>query len=535
MRVLQPLIRKYRLESAFVVLVTTLCNICALLYHFYYKNMIDALSTHNTHETYRWLITVAVLQTSTELLTFFIYDYYLKVFKIKIAQDVKASVFRRLFSFPFHTSRSLDTGMLTVILSEDTAAIGDYTALYYFILFGNTVRFVITYYLLWQLDPFISLFVLCTVPLYYVLARFSFQHIKEAAAQERTASDTVVQCFLDYVSNLKTVKAASLETILTERFNTELDRHFCAQRHLLRWNSVMFFIRNFLHSFLPLIIVGLCVYRILLGSITIGTLFAISGFISAVYLPVGELLYFMSMRHNLQPVLDRTKDYLSERAPLLADKRIIIAGNSADSRDGSTAGSSSRSTTAIAVENMSYTYDDTPVFNCISFTVQGHGLYLVEGANGKGKTTLFNILSGLYTDYSGEIRLTVSDTAIQPIAYMIQENQLFEHASYRENLTLFGADEPVVMPDTVHQFFEQTAERKNGYSGGEKRLCLFLRTISRKAHIYLFDEPLENLDTAMRDYVISTIRQLAQTKLVLVISHGNDFDDGHGDIRHLVL
>lgn len=46
--------------------------------------MIDALSAHNTYKTYRWLVTVAVLQISAELLTFFIYDYYLKVFKIKI-------------------------------------------------------------------------------------------------------------------------------------------------------------------------------------------------------------------------------------------------------------------------------------------------------------------------------------------------------------------------------------------------------------------------------------------------------------------
>lgn len=523
MKVLHPLIQKYRLESLFVVLATTLCNICALFYHFYYKNMIDALSAHNTHQTYRWLVTVAVLQISAELLTFFIYDYYLKVFKIKIARDVKASIFNRLFSFPFNKSQSLDTGMLTVMLSEDTVSIGDYTALYYFMIVGNTVRFIVTYYLLFKLDPFVSIFVLCTVPLYYILARFSFKHIEYASAKERTASDTVLHGFLDSVSNLKTIKATSLEAVMAERFNAELNRQFLAQRQLLRWNSVLFFIRNFLYSFLPIIVVSLCVYRILKGSITVGSLFAITGFISALYLPVGELLYFISMRHNLQPVLERTKDYLNIDSPPVedADKRIIAASES----------------TGITVEQICYAYQQKPVFDRISFSITGSGLYIVEGANGTGKTTLFNILSGLYADYTGAVRITVPDFDLESIVYMIQENQLFEKASYRENVTLFdSADATLELPDSARYFFEQPIELESDYSGGEKRLCMFLRTISRNAHIYLFDEPLENLDTSMREYVINTILKLSQTKLVLVISHGKDFDQLHGcDIKRIIL
>lgn len=521
MKLLQPLIRKYRLESLFVVLATTACNICALLYHFYYKNMIDALSAYNTNQTYRWLIVVVILQTSTELLTLFIYDYYLKIFKIKIAQDIKSSIFDCLFSFPFNKSRSLDTGMLAVILSEDTVSIGDYTALYYFMVVGNSVRFIITYYLLFKLDPLISIFVLCTVPLYYILARFSFKHIKQASAQERISSDAVLHSFLDSVSNLKTIKATSLEAIMSERFNAELNQQFSSRRQLLRWNSVFLFIRNFLHSFLPIMIVGLCVYRILNGIITIGTLFAVTGFISAVYLPIGELLYFISMRHNLLPVLDRTKDYLSADSLPLTDKRIITAG----------------STIEIAVENMCYAYEGKPVFDNISFNVRGNGLYLVAGANGKGKTTLFNILAGLYTDYTGKVSFIVPDAELEPIAYMIQENQLFEKASYRENVMLFNSVNTAHdVPDAARHFFESTTEHEGDYSGGEKRLCMFLRTINRKAHIYLFDEPLENLDTGMREYVINTILKLSQTKLVLVISHGNDFDQLPDDtIKRIIL
>ncbi len=515
MRKIKSLINSYKKEAFIIVITTTMANCFALFYNYYYKHLIDSLNIHDVHSTFYWLAIILFFQVAVSITTFFVYDFYLKVFKIKIAADLKSLMFNNLLSFPFSRSSKLSAGNLIVRMTEDVREIADYTALYYFMVFANTFRFGITYYLLFKLDIIVGVIVLATIPLYYLLSRLSFRQMEKATKKEREASDKMTHSMVNKLDNLKTVKANGIENIILDNFKKEIDEWFFANKKLTAWKGIFFLIKNFLSGFLPLVIVSICVYRILNSNMTVGTLVAVLGFSDAVYIPVAELMYFFSMKNNLKPVLLRTEEYTQD----FNFKKEVSFNN-----DNIHATVIEGESASIKIKNLSYSYEEHKIFENINLQISGAGLFLLEGLNGKGKTTFLNILSGLITDYTGEVSITVPDKNIKPIVYMIQENQLFDNFTGSENISLLNPK--IKNIDKAGFKFKTSLEAldKNQieYSGGEKRRISFLRAINREANIYFFDEPLENLDTESREIVVKIISDMSKTKMIILVSHEND-------------
>ncbi len=513
---IKNLINSYKKEAMIVVIVATLSNLFALLYNYYYKYLIDSLNVHADNSAFYWLAVILFFQVAVSLCTLFVYNFYLEVFKVRISCNLKSLMFRNLFSFPFNRSSKLSAGNLMVRMSEDVSQIADYTSLYYFMLIANTLRFFITYYLLFKLDIIVACFVLCTIPFYYLLAKLSFKQMERATEKERESSDKITHSMLNKFDNLKTVKACGIENVILENLKKELDVWFLSNKKLIAWKSIFSFVRDFLSSFLPLMIVVICVYRIVHGYMSIGTLFAILNFSDAVYIPVAELMYFLSMKNNLQPIIERTNEYtqnfdfreFKKMENTNFKKTLIKKGDDI----------------SIEISNLSYSYNEDKIFKSLNMKMCGAGLYLLKGLNGKGKTTLLNILSGLITDYTGCVSICITNDKIKPVVYMIQENQIFDDLNGIENIKLFTPSTKDMNTENLEFKFplESCNKKSNEYSGGEKRKISFLRTISKEGNIYLFDEPLENLDVSSRKIIVDAITNLAKTKMVILVSHESD-------------
>lgn len=176
----------------------------------------------------------------------------------------------------------------------------------------------------------------------------------------------------------------------------------------------------------------------------------------------------------------------------------------------------------VSVEQLSFSYNEQPLISNLSFSIKAPGVYLLAGRNGIGKSTLLNIIAGLQDFETGRVSIR-SDLKV---AYMPQENAVFEQKSLEENIRLGGGSggdaaggrrfsDGILKGNSAG---EQT-QALHSLSGGEQRKVCIDRTLSLDAGIYLLDEPSENLDAQSRAELIERIRELGKTKAVLLISH----------------
>ena len=134
------------------------------------------------------------------------------------------------------------------------------------------------------------------------------------------------------------------------------------------------------------------------------------------------------------------------------------------------------------------------------------------GPSGCGKSTLLRMIAGLEDITSGELRIDGEDVtealpAQRGVSMVFQSYALYPHMSVRENMS-FGLEQAKLSKPEIRERVEEAArmlkieellERKpRALSGGQRQRVAIGRAITRKPRVFLFDEPLSNLDAALR-------------------------------------
>jgi multiple sugar transport system ATP-binding protein len=156
--------------------------------------------------------------------------------------------------------------------------------------------------------------------------------------------------------------------------------------------------------------------------------------------------------------------------------------------------------------------DHAPVIRDVSLDIGENEFCVFVGPSGCGKSTLLRMVAGLETINSGELQIggqRMNDVAPaqRGVAMVFQSYALFPHMSVFENMA-FGLRLSKVAPEQINQRVNEAArilqlepllERlPKALSGGQRQRVAIGRAIVRQPGVFLFDEPLSNLDAALR-------------------------------------
>jgi ABC transport system ATP-binding/permease protein len=178
------------------------------------------------------------------------------------------------------------------------------------------------------------------------------------------------------------------------------------------------------------------------------------------------------------------------------------------------------------VKNVSFAYDERPIFRDFSTVITRGDKLGVIGPNGAGKTTLLRVLLGQLPPQSGTVRL---GTNLQ-IAYFDQLRRVLdEEKSVQENVG-DGSDAIWIEGKSRHiigylQDFLFNAERARTpvkiLSGGERNRVLLAKLFAKPANVIVLDEPTNDLDAETLELLEERLGQFEGT--VLVVSHDRAF------------
>jgi ABC-type sugar transport systems, ATPase components len=188
---------------------------------------------------------------------------------------------------------------------------------------------------------------------------------------------------------------------------------------------------------------------------------------------------------------------------------------------------------SISLQHVKKSFGEVQIIPDISLDINDGEFVVFVGPSGCGKSTLLRLIAGLEDTTSGQILLDGEDMTKAPparrgLAMVFQSYALYPHMSVRDNIAfpLKMAKAPKEVIDQKVEYAARTLNlasyldrRPRALSGGQRQRVAIGRAIVREPKAFLFDEPLSNLDAALRVNMrleITELHQQLKTTMIYV-------------------
>jgi ABC-2 type transport system ATP-binding protein len=207
-------------------------------------------------------------------------------------------------------------------------------------------------------------------------------------------------------------------------------------------------------------------------------------------------------------------------------------------------------TDALLVKGVSHRYGPVLALDDVSLVVPRGGIVVLLGPNGAGKSTLFALITRLYDNVTGEIRILGHDVRRQPAAALRQLGVVFQSRSLDADLTVL---QNLAYHAALHGIGRADGHRRardalikvgladcgnarvRTLSGGQARRVEIARALLHDPACLLLDEATVGLDVASRESVLAIVRGLAKERGVGVLWATHLVDEVASDDRVVLL
>jgi len=215
---------------------------------------------------------------------------------------------------------------------------------------------------------------------------------------------------------------------------------------------------------------------------------------------------------------------------------------------------------ALVVSGVSHSFGEKRVLDNVSVTVPRGTFAVLLGLNGAGKSTLFALITRLYDNVSGQIRILGHDVrrtpgaALQRLGVVFQSKTLDADLSLTQNLLYHAALHGIGPREARRRakaalatvgLVDRAHDKIRNLSGGQARRVEIARCLLHRPGVLLLDEPTVGLDIGSRESVIGIVRglvkqeglgvlwathlidEIADTDLIIVLHEGRVLFSGH--------
>ncbi|MFV8461655.1 ABC transporter ATP-binding protein [Vibrio campbellii] len=378
--------------------------------------------------------------------------------------------------------------------------------------------------LLW-LEWRLGLFILLVNPVVIYFSRKLGSKVKHLKKHENQSFERFQNRLVETLDGIYQLRAANKERIFLDELKVQANQvRIDADKYA--WQSEAAGRVSFL-----LFLLGFELFRavamlmVLFSDLTIGQIFAVFGYLWFMLGPVQELLGIQFSWYSAKAALQRINDLLQ----LEEEKRPVSKVNPFNDDEEVT----------VDIDNVTFSYTlENTVLNNLSLHIPAGKKVALVGASGGGKSTLIQLLIGVYQADSGYIRYngeTTDDISFDiirnQIAVVLQQPILFND-TLRHNLTL-GADydemslwralEVSQMQDVIKQLSNglDTQIGRNGVrlSGGQRQRLAIARMVLSNPKFVILDEATSALDTATESALHKALSEFLKDRTTLIVAH----------------
>ncbi|WP_300081737.1 ABC transporter ATP-binding protein [uncultured Thomasclavelia sp.] len=181
----------------------------------------------------------------------------------------------------------------------------------------------------------------------------------------------------------------------------------------------------------------------------------------------------------------------------------------------------------LKIDNVTKKYGRFKALDNVTLTLQSGKIVGLLGPNGSGKTTLIKIINGLLKDYQGNILVDGNPIGVESrkiISYLPDENYFQDWMYIKDVLNIFSDLYQDFQKDNCLELMKRFNLEPNmkikSLSKGMKEKFQLCLVMSRKAKLYILDEPIAGVDPAAREVILDVIlNNYDEDALVLISTH----------------
>lgn len=181
----------------------------------------------------------------------------------------------------------------------------------------------------------------------------------------------------------------------------------------------------------------------------------------------------------------------------------------------------------LQIQNLSKNYGNKEALKNLNLTIEAGKIVGLLGPNGSGKSTLIKIINGLIEPTNGMVTIKGNKPGIESkkiIAYLPERTYLNDWMKVKDLLQFFSDFYEDFDKDKAIEMLAQLKininDRLKTMSKGTKEKVQLILVMSRKADLYILDEPIGGVDPAARDYILKTIiKNYKAESSILIATH----------------
>jgi ATP-binding cassette, subfamily B, multidrug efflux pump len=452
----------------------------------------------------------------------------------RVLNDIRVTVYSHIQRLPFKILDNTPVGRLITRATNDVEALNEVFSSGVVLIFSDILLILWIVGFMLSIDVKLTIVTITVVPLLLYSASVFRKKVRIVYNDIRTQIARMNSLLNEYISGIVTIQLFNQQKRQSDKFDEINVEHTRLQLKSINYYAVFFPVVEFLASLAISLVLWSAAGDKLEGTLTIGTLVS--------FIMYAEMFF--------RPIRDLTEKYNVFQSAVTASERIfsildtptdtwqVQKNQSKDSVSQRTQLEESN-VPMIQFEKVTFGYNEsTPILHDISFAVNKGEMLAIVGSTGSGKSTIINVLCGLYPYSQGSVYINSEELrTIEPtrhrsrIALVLQDVFLFSR-SIAENIRIgrneitderiittlkeLGADFVESLPNSIQT---QVLERGNTLSSGQKQLISFARACITDPDILILDEATSSIDTETEEQITHALEATVKGRTSVVIAH----------------
>lgn len=516
-KIIDKFILPQKKKIIYLIIVILLGIITSMAIPYVFGKIIDLIVIKDLQLVLKFIL-ISLFLNIFQSLSSILEEWIGNILSIDCSNSIKEAMFVKILDTRYEFLNSYGEGEL-VSRIENT---GDKIVSFYIDFFSSIVMImfsiIISAYIMISISLKLFIIAIILLPLTYGI-NYIFKNAIISKQRDYIAKlDEYSDYLIDTISNLTGIKLNNLEKTFKGNYEKRLQDLKNVSMSNLKINMTVTSLQNFITIILSSLILFISAKLIILGNLTLGNIVAFSS-------------YMEKLHSSINKIGDLNLSFNEVIVDLERYKRVMDHDS-----EKKTDGKKLSKVTSLKFKNVSFKYDDEYILKDFSFEISKPGLYGIVGENGSGKTTIFNLISKLYTNYKGEVLINgneisdYKDEDLRNEVLFIESKPFILRENLNSNITLLekkNVDESYFK--RIIQFLEleriekySTKNLKETLSRGEQQKIQLARLLISKQPLILLDEALSGLDKEMKKKVISIIKERSKDKIIVIISHDHE-------------